>query len=137
MQGARGALPEHGEKNVAEKWVTMGELTMLVGEDAAMTLCSHLGGIRIYIPKRPDLSTRLGRVAGWRAMSLLCEVYGGREVTFPNRRRGEGQKKIVLEGLAAGLSIRQIAESAEVTERYVRAVARMYGGRRQQGSLLD
>ena len=114
---------------MAEKWVTMGELTMLVGEDAAMTLCSHLGGIRIYIPKRPDLSTRLGRVAGWRAMSLLCEVYGGREVTFPNRRRGEG--------LAAGLSIRQIAESAEVTERYVRAVARMYGGRRQQGSLLD
>ena len=43
----------------------------------------------------------------------------------------------VLEGLEAGLSIRKIAERAEVTERYVRAVARMYGGRRRQGSLLD
>lgn len=137
MQGARAALPEHGEKNVAEKWVTMGELTMLVGEDSAKALCSCIGGLRTYIPKRPDLSTRLGRVAGWRAMSLLCEVYGGREVTFPNRRRGEGQKKIVLEGLEAGLSIRKIAERAEVTERYVRAVAKMYGGRRRQGSLLE
>ena len=122
---------------MAEKWIAMGELVMLVGEDSARALCSSLGGLRIYVPKRPDLSTRLGRVAGWRAMALLCEAYGGEEVTFPNRRRGEGQKKIIMEGLENGLSVRQIAEQAEVTERYVRAVARMYGGRHRQESLLD
>lgn len=122
---------------MAEKWITMGELTMLVGEDSANALCSCLGGLHIYIPKKPNLSTRLGRVAGWQAMSLLCEAYGGREVTFPNRRRGEGQKKIIIEGLEAGLSVRQIAEQAKVTERYVRVVARMYGGRCRQGSLLE
>lgn len=119
-----------------EVWIGMGDLEFLVGRDAAETICANLGGLRVYVPKCPDVSCRLGKVAGWRAMRQLCEAYGGEEITFPNRRR-EDMKQSIIRGLEQGWSIRRIAEETGATERYVRTVAKMLKRAPRQGSLLS
>ena len=118
-----------------EVWIGMGDLEFLVGRDAAETICANLGGLRVYVPKCPDGSCRLGKVAGWRAMRQLCEAYGGEEITFPNRRR-EDMKQSIIRGLEQGWSIRRIAEETGATERYVRTVAKTFGRKPKQGNLL-
>ena len=119
-----------------EVWIGMGDLEFLVGRDAAETICANLGGLRVYVPKCPDVSCRLGKVAGWRAMMQLCEAYGGEEITVPNRRRKD-MKQTIIKGLERGWTVRRIAEESGATERYVRTVAKMLKRAPRQGSLLS
>lgn len=125
---------------MAERWLSMPELSLLIGADAAEMLCRSQGGLSLYIPTSPEARTdaalNLRRIVGGLALAALCEAFGGSTITVPNKRRGEPLKRDIMNLLDRGESCAEIARRTGVTERYVRAVARWNGPRQKQLSLL-
>ena len=124
---------------MAENWIGMGELALLIGRDAADILCRAKGGVGFYVPVSPDTSAaeELRRLVGRTALAALCDAYGGLTVTVPNKRRGEPLKADIMTLLDRGVSAREIARRTGVTERYVRALAQQNKNRPGQLSLLS
>lgn len=122
---------------MAATWISYGELTGLIGADAALILCRTYGGVALYIPKVVKPDSALARIVGVAALRVLSTVYGGEVVTVPNRRKAAPRKGKILEMLAAGTPAREIALRLDVTQRYVEYVAAMGRPKGQQGSLLD
>ena len=122
---------------MAAAWISYGELTDLIGPDAALALCQAYGGVALYIPKNIKADSELARIVGLAALRVLATVYGGEGVTVPNRRKAAPRKGKILEMLAAGTPAREIALRLDVTQRYVEYVATVGRPRGQQGSLLD
>lgn len=122
---------------MAAIWISHGELTGLIGVDAALALCRAYGGIALYIPKAVKPNNALAQIVGPAALRVLSTVYGGEVVAVPNRRKAAPRKNKILEMLAAGTPAREIALRLDVTQRYVEYVATMGRPKGQQGSLLD
>lgn len=72
---------------MAAAWISYGELTGLIGPDAALALCQAYGGVALYIPKNIKADSDLARIVGLAALRVLATVYGGEVVTVPNRRK--------------------------------------------------
>ena len=119
---------------MAAAWISYGELTGLIGPDAALTLCRAYGGVALYIPKNIKADSELARIVGLAALRVLATVYGGEVVTVPNRRKAAPRKDKILE---AGTPAREIALRLDVTQRYVEYVATVGRPKGRQGSLLD
>lgn len=122
---------------MAAAWISYGELTGLIGPDAALALCRAYGGVALYIPKNIKADSDLARIVGLAALRVLATVYGGEVVTVPNRRKAAPRKGKILEMLAAGTPAREIALRLDVTQRYVEYVATVGRPKGRQGSLLD
>lgn len=122
---------------MAAAWISYGELTGLIGPDAALALCRAYGGVALYIPKNIKADSDLARIVGLAALRVLATVYSGEVVTVPNRRKAAPRKGKILEMLAAGTPAREIALRLDVTQRYVEYVATVGRPKGQQGSLLD
>lgn len=108
---------------MAETWVSMPELTGLIGEDMAKTLCRMRGGTPMYIPATASAGHELAKTIGTRAMDLLCAEFSGMYITVPNGRKQEPHKGEIMNRLEQGQSHSAIALELGVTERYVRMVA--------------
>lgn len=121
---------------MAETWVSRPELEEVIGRDAAEALCRAYGGVPVYVPRRADPASQLGRVLGPLALSALAVEYGGLKITVPNGRRPEPCKAAIARKIEAGHSYEKIALELKVTERYVRLVARSQKTRPRQLSLF-
>lgn len=113
---------------MSSSWISFGELSALVGARDARALCSAVGGVRIYIPKRPVPGHRLSGIVGAQALMKLCGHYGGMDVTFPNMRKNAPVKARAMAMLERGASSREVALSLGVTERYVSSLAGLVRG---------
>ena len=119
---------------MAETWISLAELKMIIGDDAAGTLTLIRGGVSFYLPQQEDITNSLAGLIGLPAMAALCREFGGRYITVPNGKKPEPHKGAVITMLEGGSSHRDIAGKLGVTERYVRIVAR-YMPRAKQLSL--
>lgn len=108
---------------MAEMWVSRVELEGVIGKDGANQLCRTYGGVPLYVPRRADNSTKLGRILGPFRLAALTAVYGGLRITVQNGRRAEPRKLCIINLLQAEISAEKIALCVGVTERYVRMVA--------------
>jgi hypothetical protein len=108
---------------MAENWVSMPELTDLIGKDRAAALCAWHGGTPLYVPMQAHAAHALARVVGPIAMRLLCAKFSGEYITVPNGRKPEAYKTDVMRRLDAGMSQAAVALELGLTERYVRMVA--------------
>jgi hypothetical protein len=108
---------------MAETWVSMAELTELVGAETARRLSVARGGVPFYVPQAADPGHFLAGIAGVRGMAVLCSRFGGERITVPNGRKADPHKAAVLRELARGGNPAEIAMALGVTERYVYALA--------------
>ena len=108
---------------MAETWVSMTELSAMIGADAARTLSVARGGVPFYVPKEADSRHLLARIVGVRGLISLSAEFGGEYITVPNGRKADPYKPAVLRALEKGESHADIALRLGVTERYVRALA--------------
>lgn len=120
---------------MSERWLSQGELALLIGKDAADMLCRRHGGLSLYIPASPDAGTdkaeELRRTIGRAALAVLCDAFGGTTIAVPNKRRAEPLKQDIMNLLDRGESCAEIARRTGVTERYVRALAKWARGPKQ------
>jgi DNA-binding NarL/FixJ family response regulator len=116
---------------MAETWVSMEELTEFLGRDKARLLCRLKGGIPFYVPGKADPRHALAGAIGEFGMRRLCQEFPGEYITVPNGNKLEPKKPEVKKLLKEGKSHKAVAETAGVTERYVRMVAAGIGNDRQ------
>ncbi len=112
------------------------QICAVVGKDAALKLCRAYGGISHYVPQRPRPDHPWAGLIGLEAWERLCAHYGGTRLTLP---KGEYRLKRerVLDLLREGhLSVRQIAQEAGVTERYVSKLRGQVYGRQSETAAL-
>ena len=108
---------------MAETWISMPELTALIGADMAKTLCRLRGGTPMYVPASASAGHTIARTIGTKGMELLCAEFSGMYITVPNGRKQEPHKGEIMNRLEEGQSHSVIALELGVTERYVRMVA--------------
>jgi DNA-binding NarL/FixJ family response regulator len=116
-------------------WVSHPALRDLLGETAATALCTHHGGVALYVPRTAMADSKLARIIGLAALQELCAAYAGEWITVPNARKTAPRKVDVMRLLDAGVSPAQIALQLGLTERYVRHVASAYKPAPKQLSL--
>lgn len=106
--------------------ISWPELTDLVGHEAATVLCQHYGGVSKYVPadsKRGDLRKLIGMAAA----DTLANMHGGETLELPNGiNKPEPKKPRILGLLEEGLSVRQVAMQAGVTENWVKMLKRQH-----------
>ena len=112
-------------------WVSLPELTGILGKDMAKTLCVVRGGVELYIPKAASATHDLARIVGMHGMVVLCAEFGGQTITVPNGKHPEPQKQAIVKRLEIGHSQRKIALELGVTERWVQMVASAVQGNTQ------
>lgn len=117
-------------------WVSRPELNELIGPEAAERLCRERGGVPFYVPMRVNPGEGLAALLGFGRAHALSESYGGGYITVP-LIRPEPLKVQIATLLDRGKSAPEIARELHTTERYVRAIARLHGGRTRQLSLLE
>ena len=103
-------------------WISIIELTALLGKDKALALSSAMGGIRIYVPATPGKAHRLAAVIGLEGMASLCAACGGMALTIPKTAR-ESVKEKAFALLHQGKAHRDVAKECGSTLRYVRHLA--------------
>lgn len=108
---------------MASRWVSMVELEMLIGKEAAQVLCRHAGGVSHRCPVHPHTDTLFARLIGAPALKKLCQAYGGEMIVLPNGQHTTKKMDIVAR-LEQGKSCRQIAMELGLTERWVEIVAK-------------
>ncbi len=118
-------------------WISWGELAGIIGNEAAQTLCSTLGGVPLYVPHVAAPVGDLAKLIGVPALHKLAQVYGGAMIAVPNRRKAGPSKGKILDMLAQGTPPRDIALRLDVTQRYVEYVAKSARPKNRQGNLLD
>ncbi|HCU68157.1 MAG TPA: RNA helicase [Desulfomicrobium sp.] len=106
--------------------ISWPELADLIGHEAATALCQHYGGLTKYVPadsKRGDLRKLIGQAAA----DTLASMHGGETLELPNRvNKPEPKKPQILRLLEGGLSVRQVAMQAGVTENWVKMLKRQH-----------
>lgn len=116
-------------------WVSYPALRDMLGETAATALCTHHGGVPLYVPRTAQADSKLARIVGVACLELLCAAYAGEWITVPNARKTAPRKGDVMRLLDDGISPAQIALQLGLTERYVRQVASVYKPAPKQLSL--
>ena len=104
-------------------WVSLRELTDMLGPAAAQLLVDALGGVeRQYIPKIADPANHLAGIVGVAGLKSLVETYGGEHIGIPRGGNLGAAKVRVVLALDAGLTPRSAALAAKCSQRYVRVV---------------
>jgi hypothetical protein len=129
---------------VLKQCVSIQLLADHIGDGPAMRLVTHMGGLDLHIPKRPQgkLHAELIRVMGEGTTAELLRVFGGERLYIAKDARAakEIHQRIIAEKRAAGETWQQIASTytfnVSFTERWIRKL----GGAdtpRPQPSLFD
>lgn len=107
-----------------ETWPAMlDELAELIGEELTLELAQAEGGLdQTYIPREPTEGHPWARVIGAEAFAKVVKVWGGEKVALPRGSFIRLRKVEILDLAEQGLSNREIARRANVTERHVRRV---------------
>jgi len=53
------------------------------GYPAALALCRHYGGVRLYVPHRLDAEHRIATAIGVEALAVLIDLHRGRVIEIP------------------------------------------------------
>lgn len=115
------------------------DFVRLIGVTATMLLVERFGGLRIYIPARPNADHHLAQLIGLDALQKLSEVYG-LETHFQLPKAMHAllairDRKIIAE--YGPKSIRQLAAEHHLTERHVtRIVAAAHSSNPDQTELF-
>ncbi len=105
------------------RWISLDELSQVVGAVEATALCRAYGGRNPYLPRRPRPGHPLERIIGRAALETLAAYAGGYHLDLPNLRRPNPAKEQIWDALDAGRSHEDIADEFKVGTRYVRLVA--------------
>ena len=97
----------------------LGEITSLIGENAARGLVASFGGRRVYVPRSPAIGDRMVRTIGLAAALKLADAFGAERLFIPLDARRPGRRAQIRELRARGDSVSSIARSLHVTERYI------------------
>lgn len=94
----------------------------IAGRAAALKIAEHLGGTRIYIPKRPRAGRgrELAESIGLDALSALAKLRGGEEVEIPRARQALVHHLHFVDQRPNN----EIARRAAMSERKVRAAVK-------------
>lgn len=106
-------------------WVSEQELQDVLGVDDARRFLRAVGGVRTYIPARPDADHKIALIVGLPGMAALCREYGGEYLSLPTsgeRDTIEKQARRLLR--AGGKSQAAIARECQTSLRYVEKIAR-------------
>ena len=106
-------------------WVSMPDLSSILGGDLALVLARSRGGVSVYVPYTATAAHDLARLVGVKGMEALCAEFGGENIVVPNARRDPNKSRI-LALLRKGMSKRTIAMECRVTERYVYHLAGLH-----------
>lgn len=105
-------------------WVSIHELNDLLGAEKAKKLCEVFGGLTYYIPQKPRLGHAFYDFLGEAGLLALCMAYPSEKITLPNGKKAAPKKGEIIELLEQGKSIRETASALNVTDRWVKEVAR-------------
>ena len=108
---------------MAATWISEPELADLIGKRESDLLCRTYGGISYHIPATPSPGHAFAPIVGMSAMRILCQSFPGQWIQFPNRRRAEHLKAVIVERLEKGHAQTAIALELGCTERWVQMVA--------------
>lgn len=95
-----------------------------VGDDLALSLAIEFGGTQLYIPHTMTKDSDVVRVVGYTAAAKLAKAFGGTAVFVPIGPRRRAKIRELLQQKKPRLTVRQVAETVETTERHVYAVLR-------------
>lgn len=95
----------------------LGEISDIIGAEAACRLALELGGTRVYVARTPTEVSPIAAIVGLEAARRLAEVWGGDYLAVPNAKRA-----LVCWLHLSGESTSQIARRLKVNERTVRRI---------------
>ena len=98
----------------------LGELARRGHGGAALILVRERGGLKMYVPARPQPSSPVVAMIGAKAAGVLADICGSAHIDVPSRGCLEESLKAAV--LRAAGSTRDIAQATGATERYVRMV---------------
>lgn len=96
------------------------DLAEIIGPERALELARVRGGVDIYIPHKDTTKHPWARVLTPDEWERVRKAFGGSRFRLPRGTNVRLRKRIVFELAEQGLSHRQIALQAGVTERHVR-----------------
>jgi|GEM_PF-1139563 len=95
------------------------ELVEVIGLPAVLRLVEAAGGTMIYIPQKPDDTSRLALAMGLTAYHIFIRHYGGAHFAVPTFAAARQKSHLIAR--AAGTS-NEVAAKYGVTERWVRMI---------------
>ena len=106
----------------------MEELSFLLGDEVACQLMAHFGGLKIYIPQKPEETHILFPLLGVAQLGVLCRALGGTYVEIPRNqaRLRQMQRQRIHQLRSEKMTQAQIAHKVGCTERWVRQVLKQY-----------
>ncbi|WP_319775511.1 hypothetical protein [Breoghania sp.] len=127
----------------------LGEIAEVAGETSALAIAQAVGGTRVTIPARLPEDHWLVDVVGSETAALICDHFrtlsaegtevGLQQVVIPLGPAStlSRARRQLAKGLEAGLSVREAARRAGLSERAAwRTKAKMRGGDGGQGNLF-
>lgn len=94
----------------------MGEITELIGAEAALRMAIDFGGVRVYVPKKPREDCALVASIGKEKAERLARRFGGVELGIAF---GESRRVTIIALRARKLTVATIARNVGCTARYV------------------
>jgi len=106
----------------------MEELMQLLGQEAAFAVMTRFGGVKLYIPQKPEDAHPLADLLGREVLCRLCQALGGTYLEVPRNqaRLRQLQRQRIHQLRAERLTQAQIARKMGCTERWVRQVLKQY-----------
>lgn len=102
------------------------ELSVKITLPKVLILVEHCGGVPLYVPKRADAHTKLGKLLGIKAAQILAANYGGQTITVALNATGDHaqhhakRRQQIRELREKGKSHTEIARELRTTDRTVR-----------------
>ncbi|MDD2894354.1 MAG: Mor transcription activator family protein [Halothiobacillaceae bacterium] len=100
------------------------ELIALLGEEAFIKLALVFGGSKQYIGTTPAAEARLTVVMGSEAANKMINAYSGGWIDIPKHTAAELElrNKRIIQDYDSGITLRQLAQKYELSERRICSV---------------
>jgi len=97
------------------------ELIALIGEEAFIKLACVFGGGKLYIGATENTVKKLTVVIGSEAAHKMIQAYSGGWISVPKHSTAELalRNKQIIQDCDAGITIRQLAQKYELTDRQI------------------
>ncbi len=96
----------------------LDNIAKVIGAGAALRLCAHFGGSRVYVAVKPAPGNPVASAIGYSKAVRLSTYFGGERLSIPSEGAQAGRARIArMRG--RGLSVSEIARKLGFSERYV------------------